>query len=479
MPHLDSRKSAPDALPSELMRRAATLGYSWLSLRDQLGGDFSLARAERFIRRQEQRRARNELAARQERMRLARELLAVARHKSWPQRLVRRALRLDAPPRMLIEQIRSGFTPEQALRLIVQEEVKRGIETDSSQDFGEAPNSVSDLRWMTVPTEWGIRVKPGAKGLTLRSINVAGYGDIPDVWPFHSPLPRGAFPLPIVPSDRYPINNKVQVWAENAVDLYEEAIQRKWRPSTEIPWSAIEPLPVELERSMSQLSTFFCERAFLSCETVGKWLSKMSYGYHEVKLYLATVEFDCARHFEVFRKRAFCNGGGMGRQTPGNFNRAVVDGPSWTVTSCLLDLLSGSFLLGLSQLGGYIASNEGDFKIFQLVSQDIARRVSYGIEHLQYALIHDLEARAAVERALTRGEEALCQDEDTDQAFRGALIILLGGGLTPKQLYKGLRELQYFKWRWVRDYVRRLAAAGIQRKDSLSPPLKKYAGLRL
>ena len=47
------------------------------------------------------------------------------------------------------------------------------------------------------------------------------------------------------------------------------------------------------------------------------WLKDISYGYHEVKLYLATQAFDHARHVEAFRKRALANGGGLGRAGAG------------------------------------------------------------------------------------------------------------------------------------------------------------------
>ena len=184
-----------------------------------------------------------------------------------------------------------------------------------------------DLGWMKVPTEWGIRVKPGKKGLTVGMINVGTYADIPDYWPYQTEMPRGAYPIPGVPSMGYSIFEKAELWADNAADLYEEAIQRRWRASFDIPWDTLEPLPDEVERAFCQLATALCEKALVTGDIIGKWLPEMSYGYHEVKLYLSCAEFDEARQFDVFRKRAFSNGGGMGIQSPGYFHRAMIDCP--------------------------------------------------------------------------------------------------------------------------------------------------------
>ena len=77
--------------------------------------------------------------------------------------------------------------------------------------------------------QWGTRAEVGPHGLTMRSINVGLYGEVPDAWHEMSRMPRGAFPVAGVPRlEVYPLTHKAELWAENAVDLYEEAIQRRW-----------------------------------------------------------------------------------------------------------------------------------------------------------------------------------------------------------------------------------------------------------
>jgi hypothetical protein len=328
---------------------------------------------------------------------------------------------------------------------------------------------------MRVPTEWGIRARVTKRGLTVGALNVGTYGDIPDEWPYHTEMPRGAYPIPGVPAMGYSIYEKAELWAENVSELYEEAIQRRWRPATDIPWDTVQPLPDEIERSLCQVCTYLCEKALLAGDVVGKWLPEMSYGYHEVKLYLATAEFDAARQFEVFRKRALSNGGGMGMQSPGYFHRAIIDARAWTETSAVLHILSNSWLMGLYQVGAYVAHNEAESMIFRLCMQDVGRQLAYGAQHLKYFLSRKLDRREEVHTYLNKAEAVMVYDEEKDTPLREALIILLGGGIGKEQILDGARKLEYFKRRWVRDYLARLAAAGLpERRERIHPLLKKY-----
>ncbi len=446
-------------IPIDLVRRALALGFPAEGVKQQLSVPGATAEAaEQFISEQERIRAGGEIT-------IPPELAEVATKAEWPESLIKRALALGAAVDMLMNQIKAGIRPEQAERFIAQQEKAREVGTLQTLD----------LSWMKVPTEWGIRVRPGKKGLTVGMINVGTYGDIPDVWPYHSEMPRGAYPIPGIPSMGYTIYEKAELWADNAADLYEEAIQRRWRPATDIPWNAIEPLPDEIERAMCQLCTLFCEKGLLAGDIVGRWLPEMSYGYHEVKLYLSSAEFDAARQFEVFRKRAMSNGGGMGMQSPGYFHRGIIDARAWTEASAVLHILSNSHIMGLYQIGSYAAHNEAESLIFRYCMQDTARQIAYGVQHLKYFLSRHQDRRAEVHSYLNKGEAVFAFEEERDTPLREALIILLGGGLAKEQILEGMQELERFKARWVRDYVARLASAGLgERAEKLHPSLRKY-----
>ena len=53
------------------------------------------------------------------------------------------------------------------------------------------------------------------------------------------PLPvrqMPAVPIPGVEGMGYSIFEKQEVWSDACAKLYEEAIQRRWRPATDVPW---------------------------------------------------------------------------------------------------------------------------------------------------------------------------------------------------------------------------------------------------
>lgn len=446
-------------IPLSLVRRALALGFPADAIKAQMSMPGVTAEAaEALISEQERIRAGGEIT-------IPPELLAIAQEHKWPEALLKRAIRLGAPTEMLVNQIKAGISPEQAESFIAMQEARAS----------GGPQTL-DLTWMKVPTEWGIRVKPGKKGLTVGMINVGTYGDIPDYWPYQTEMPRGAYPIPGVPSMGYSIFTKSELWSENAADLYEEAIQRRWRPAMDIPWATLEPLPDEVERSFCQLATALCEKALVAGDTIGKWLPEMSYGFHEVKLYLSCAEFDEARQFEVFRKRAFSNGGGMGVQSPGYFHRGIIDTRYWTETSSAMFILQNSYIMGLYEMGLHAAHNEAESKIFTLCMQDKARQIAYGIGHLKYFLSRNLERRQEISHSLNKAEAIFNYEIEKDVPLHEAMIILLGGGANAAQIAEGTAKYEYFWRRWVNAYATRLAAAGLpERRSHLHPSLRKYA----
>src|SRR3970040_2183068 len=116
--------------------------------------------------------------------------------------------------------------------------------------------------------------------------------------------------------------------------------------------------------------------------------------------------------------------------------------------------------MGLYQVGEYVALNEAESVIFRLGMQDVGRQLAYGAQHLKYFLMRKLDKREEVHSYLNKAEAVMVYDEEKDTPWLEALIILLGGGVSREQILDGVRKLEYFKRRWVRDYLARLAAAG-------------------
>jgi hypothetical protein len=452
--------AAEKGISEGLLKRALALGFPADTIKSQLSMPGVTAEAaEQFISEQEKIRAGGEIN-------VPPDLLEVALEHKWPEELVKKALSLGAPVEMIKNQIKAGITAAQAEAFIQQQEALRS---------GEGGTVQLDLSWMKVPTEWGIRVRPTKHGLTIGAINVGTYGDIPDYWPYQTEMPRGAYPIPGVPSMGYSIFDKAELWSDNSADLYEEAIQRRWRPAMDVPWDSIEPLPDEIEKAVCQLCTVLCEKALVTGDLVGKWLPEMSYGYHEVKLYLSTAGFDAARQFEVFRKRAFSNGGGMGVQSPGYFHRSLIDARFWTEASSAALLFHNSFLMGLYQIGYYTAHNDAERYIFSHTMQDISRQLAYGMQHLRYFLLRKPDRRDEMHHSLNKSEAVFGYEWSEDTPLREALMILLGGGTGQGQLADGAAKLDYFWKRWVNDYAFRLAGANMaERRERMHPLLKEH-----
>jgi hypothetical protein len=395
------------------------------------------------------------------------DLAAKAEEKGWPLELLQQALDQGGQPADLMRFMEMGVSPEQVQAFLAGPPAFR---RSGFPPPGQAP--ALDLSWMNVPTEWGVRARADERGLTLDAINVGSYGEVPEVWEHQTEMPRGAAPIPDVESMGYTIYQKQEVWSENAASLYEEGIQRRWRPATDVPWDTMEPLPDDIERAMCQLCTHLSEKAQLEADVLARWLPEISYGYHEVKLYLAATISECGRHADAFRKRALANGGGLGIQSPGWGFRSIVDARNYSEMVVIQMVLHDGFTLAQLAHGEAFAHNAAEKLIFRLAMQDKARHVAYGIGHLKHVLINRPSRRQEMERYLEKAEGGLIVD-DGDTPTREAQAILLGGG--KECMREGFRRLEGMRRRQVRDYLRRLEWATLEgHVEKLHPELGRY-----
>jgi hypothetical protein len=325
---------------------------------------------------------------------------------------------------------------------------------------------------MNVPTEWNTRARPTKHGLTLAGINIGKYGEVPDVWPYKTEMPRGAVPIEGTEAMGYSIYEKQEVWSDLCAPLYEEAIQRRWSPATDVPWTSIEPLPDDVERAVGQICTYLSEKAQLHADVLGRWEPEISYGYHEVKLYLATVIFEDVRAVEVFRKRALSNGGGLGIQSPGWSFRAVVDSRNFTEMAVIQLVLHDSLTLAEYQFGEKYAKNDAEKFIFGRAIQDKARAVAYGISHMKYVLLHRADRREEIERYLDKGEAMLITDDTKDDATRAAFALYFGGGKAG--INEGLAAYDAMRERFVLRYLERLKWATLDRAERINRGLRAF-----
>ena len=331
------------------------------------------------------------------------------------------------------------------------------------RDAGPPVMPPTDLSWMTRTLEWGVRARVHPEGgLTLGALNVGIYADIPDIWEERSRMPRGAYPIAGVPPiGGYYLVHKSEQWADNAADLYEEAISRRWSTATDIPWEASRGLPEDVELAMCQVATELSQHGSVEAEVVSSWLQQLNYGYHEVKLFLATAVWDAGRQFEGWRKRALANGGGLGLEAPGWGDRVLLEsGAGWTETAMVLQLLRGSFDATVFRYLAAYGPTACERELAARMLADKGRHAAYAMQHVKYALGRHPEARMPYSKSLT-GAEAQFGRDHADHVFWEALAIVFGGGV--HGMDEGMRIVERLQRDWLKLYIRRTDFVGMDR----------------
>ncbi|GEM_PF-627659 len=326
-----------------------------------------------------------------------------------------------------------------------------------------AGNISAELRWLDPGTEWGVHAPIGAHGLTLDAINVGSYATVPEHSLHATQRPRGAAPNAGTPGMGISIFQQAEVWSPIAAALYEEAIQRRWSPATDVPWNGMAELDPQLEAAICQLCTATSERQMLAADVPAGWEYRISYDFHEVKLFLATQIFDAARHVEAFRKRALANGGGLGRQSPGNVARLIADAQVFSEVSLLLYVLVASQTALWLRIGAACAPGPAEYQLFARAQQDLARQLAYGQTHLRFLLEHEPERAAELHRYLDKGEGMLASDLERDQSLTEALVRLLSRASGDVQ--QGRARLGRLGERWIAEYLGRLGWGGLPGRD--------------
>ena len=335
----------------------------------------------------------------------------------------------------------------------------------------EAPQSPSDrYPWMKDTRQWGVRAPLSSRGLTIEAINIGIYGDIPDESREMTRMPRGSFAIPGMPRlDNYSVNRKEELWSDNTPALYEEAIQRRWVAMQDIPWDTLVPQAEDLELAWCQLCTELGHHATAETDTIGQWLHRMNYAYIEPKMFLATQEFDSARHYEAMRHRALSNGGTLGLESPGMLNRRMMETRAgWPETSVSLYIARGTLTLMLYRFGAQHANNPADRKIFSLCLQDKARHMAYGQAMLKYSVgIQGANFATSLRRILGSIEKDMA-GELGDPVLWEAMAIIAGGSVA--HMASGMHAVRKLRRDYIRQYARRLHYVGIGKPESALHP---------
>ena len=341
---------------------------------------------------------------------------------------------------------------------------------DDQPEAEEVQSPVEKFPWMKDTREWGVRAPLTPHGLTIESIATGVYGEIPDESREMTRMPRGSYATPGMPRlDNYSVNRKDELWSDNSATLYEEAIQRRWNAMQDIAWDDLPSLPEEMELAWCQLCTELGQHATAEIDTIGQWLHRMNYAYIEPKMFLATQEFDSARHFEAMRHRALCNGGALGLESPGMMSRRMMETRAgWPEVSVSLYIARGTLTMLLYRFGTHFATNPVDRRIFGLCLQDKARHMAYGLAMLRLTVaVKGVDFGVSLRRILGSIEKDMAS-EMKDPVLWEAMAIISGGSVSG--MADGKAAVDRLRSDYVRQYLARLQYTGIDKQESALHP---------
>ncbi len=335
------------------------------------------------------------------------------------------------------------------------------------------PDSMQNLTFNFIRThsERGIRAVPGEHGLGTPEINIGSYGQVPDFWPFENDTPLGSHPDPkAYQPGNYYIFEKAEVWADGVDHLYEEAIRERWIPATDLPWNdGKKELPEEIERAICQLATVYSSNGLAEQKIIAKWLEPISYGFHDVMLFLGTQIYDAGHKVEALRKRAMVNGGGLGQAPLGTLYRGWYGSLKLTQMLVAVDVVYKSYEVALFEAYQDFAQTDLDAKMFELMARDSRRHLEYGKRHLLWYMQHKDKADTFLPIWLANAENALNAELRYSHTERESLILLMGGGM--EGISVGVEKLKSLRQKQLRLYLDTLRFAGIERLENVHPGL--------
>lgn len=284
-----------------------------------------------------------------------------------------------------------------------------------------------------------------------RGAERAGHADArrPDAVVEHPPArwglaARGAMVEAGSPPVAFGLDQRLEIWADEAATLYAQAAAAQWDPATAIPWDAAIELPAELEDAIVQVMTYLVENETAALVVPVRFLGQVHPHFREVMQLLAIQAADEARHIEVFTRRARLHREHLGLSTAGGQASlaTLLDEPEFALASFLLSVLGeGSFLSLLWFLHEH-APDPVTREIARLTAQDEARHVAFGLAHLRRHAQHDPGLLPRLALAVHRRHAALAHTAGLNEEVFDALVLLAAGSWELDALARGWDAVQ-------------------------------------
>ena len=250
---------------------------------------------------------------------------------------------------------------------------------------------------------------------------------------------RGAAVEAGSPAFHFALDQRDEVWSDDAGRLYLQAAAAQWDPATIVDWSLPVELPAEVEDAVVQVMTFLIENETAALVVPARFCAQVHPHFREVMQVLAIQAADEARHIEVFTRRALLRRPAPGLSTAGGQAslQTLVDEPDFAMASFLLSVLGEGSFLSLLRFLDQHAPDPITATICRLSATDEARHVAFGLSHLERHAAHDATLLDRLASAVEARHGALQHTAGLNEEVFDALVLVAAGGWSPAELQRG------------------------------------------
>lgn len=255
---------------------------------------------------------------------------------------------------------------------------------------------------------------------------------------------RGASVEAGAPLWSFRLKDKTTVWANNAAQLYTQAVAAQWNPDEAIDWSQVQTLPPAIEAAVIQVMTYLVENENAALIIPARFLGQLHPHFREIQALLAIQIADEARHIEVFTRRIRLHGYEPALSTVGGQTslKTLVDETDFSLAAFLLSVLGeGTFVNLLNFLQAH-APDPITRQIARLAAIDESRHVAFGMAHLSYHLSLEPSLLGRLALAIETRFDSLAGTTGLNEEVFDALILLAAGDTKAEAIKLGYQRVQ-------------------------------------
>jgi len=277
---------------------------------------------------------------------------------------------------------------------------------------------------------------------------------------------RGATVEAGSPAMHFRLDQKTQVWADGADELYRQACAAQWDPATAIDWDVPFELPALVEDAVVQVLTYMIENEVTALVVPARFLGQLHPHFREVQALLAIQVADEARHIDVFTRRLRMKGREPALSTAGGQSslKTLIDEPDFSIAEFLLSVLGEGTFVNLLHFLREHAPDPITREVSRLAARDEARHVAFGMLHLRTRLDAEPDLRHRLAQAVQTRNDALAASSGLNEEVFDALILLAAGACTPDAIRQGFLCVQQLMRDMAEGRQARLEGLGFERE---------------